>query len=100
MGLLAPLGYIVPGIVIDCVMSVSRKAGLSEEPTMFIANMLSAVMASITANILVFHLSGVVLLLYASVSLTSGAVCGLLGSALVPRLRPILRADTGKGEKA
>lgn len=100
MGLFAPLGYIVPGIVIDCVMSVSRKAELSDEPVMFIANMLSAVTASITANILVFHLSGVVLLLYVSVSLTSGAVCGLLGSSLVPRLRPILRADTGKGEKA
>ena len=99
MGVLSPIGYIVPGFVIDCIIVLSRKTGLRDDLTMLIANMLSAASASLTANIIVFHLSDVVLLLYVSVALTSGAICGVLGGYLVPRLRPILCAEIRKEEK-
>lgn len=99
MGALSPIGYIVPGFVIDCVICLSREIGLRDDLTMLIANMLSAASASLMANIIVFRLSGLVLLLYVSVALTSGAICGVLGGHLVPRLRPITCAEIRRDEK-
>lgn len=89
MGALSPIGYIVPGFVIDCVMWAARRLNAKTQYTVIIANMLSAAAASITANFIVFRLSGVVLLLYVSVALTSGAVCGVLGGELLRRLQNI-----------
>lgn len=89
MGALSPIGYIVPGFVIDCVMWAARRLNAKTQYTVIIANMLSAAAASITANFIVFRLSGVVLLLYVSVALTSGAVCGALGGELLRRLQNI-----------
>lgn len=86
MGALSPIGYIVPGFVIDCVMLAARKTGIGTEHAAVPANMLSAAAASITANFIVFRLSGVVLALYVSVALTSGAICGVLGGELIKRL--------------
>lgn len=100
MGALAPIGYIVPGFVIDCVIAISRKIGLHDDVAMLAANMLAAASASLTANLIVFHLRGLVLLLYVSVALTSGAICGVLGSSLAARLRPVICAETRKEEKA
>ena len=89
MGALSPIGYIVPGFVIDCVMWAARRLNAKTQYTVIIANMFSAAAASITANFIVFRLSGVVLLLYVSVALTSGAVCGALGGELLRRLQNI-----------
>ena len=57
---------------------------------MAFSNMAAAVAASLTANLIVFHLWGVVLCLYLTVSAVSGLLWGLLGAALVKRLKPIL----------
>lgn len=92
MGALSPIGYIVPGIIIDIVLMVGKRAGISSRVNMVIANMLSAAAAGLTANIIVFHLIGVPLALYVSVALLSGAVCGALAYSLSCRLRPILSA--------
>ena len=89
MGILAPLGYIVPGITIDLVYSLQKYLKLSRAERMILANGLAAVMASVTANVLVFHLSGPVLWLYLCVSLTSGSIYGYLGSLVVVRLYPV-----------
>ena len=89
MGILAPLGYIVPGITIDVVYSLQKYLKLSRTERMMLANGLAAVMASVTANVLVFHLRGPVLWLYLCVSLTSGSIYGYLGSLVVVRLCPI-----------
>ena len=93
MGALSPIGYIVPGLVIDCVMLLAKKSRCSDAIMMLTANMLAAASASITANLIVFRLSALSLLLYVSVALTSGAICGLLGAELVSRLRPIICAE-------
>lgn len=90
MGALAPIGYIVPGLVIDAVFLLTRKTRLSLEVKMLIANALAGMSASLTANVIVFRLWGVVLLLYLSVACTCGAICGLAGAAVTKRLLPII----------
>ena len=101
MGILSPVGYIVPGIVIDLLFVLSRKAGLGTDLTLVIANMLGAASAGLTANFLVFRLPGVPLALYIAVALASGAVCGCFAGVLVRRLRPVMSssasAETDKG---
>lgn len=98
MGALAPVGYLVPGFAIDCVCTLCRKAGLPTALTALPANMAAAAAACLTANALVFRLRGVVLGLYVSVALTSGAVCGLLAGKLIPRLKPIIQLEKKKGK--
>lgn len=98
MGALSPIGYIVPGFVIDCIMWAARKLNAKTQYTVLIANMLSAAAASITANLIVFRLSGVVLLLYVSVALTSGALCGVLGGELLRRLQNIKPSEKRKDD--
>lgn len=90
MGVLAPLGYILPGFVIDCVFYLAHNIRWDDTLAIPAANMLAAVSASLAANLIVFRLSGVVLLLYLSVSLTTGAACGMLGVSLARRLRSVI----------
>lgn len=92
MGALSPIGYVVPGIIIDIVFLIGRRVGSGGRITMVIANMLSAAAAGLTANIIVFHLTAVPLALYISVALISGCLCGLMGYSLSCKLRPILTA--------
>ncbi len=99
MGVLSPIGYIVPGLVIDVIVFLSRRFRWPDSLTMLSANMLSAAAASLTANAIVFRLWGVVLLLYVAVALTSGAICGLLASSLAGRLRPVLGFTVKKGKE-
>ena len=93
MGILSPIGYIVPGVVIDLIFLLSRKTGLGTDLTLTIANMLGAASASLAANLIVFHLPGVPLALYIVVALASGAVCGTFAGVLVKRLRPVMSAS-------
>ena len=86
MGLLSPIGYIMPGLAIDLVYRLFGSRMVSHSDRMVLANGLAAVMASVTANLIVFHLQGPVLWLYLCVSATSGSLYGLLGSTVVTRL--------------
>lgn len=90
MGALAPIGYIVPGIVIDITQAGSKRVGLTAQEAIVIASVLSSISACLTADLLVFHLRGLILLLYACVAGTSGALCGVLGGSLVKRLQPVI----------
>lgn len=96
MGALAPIGYIVPGIVIDTVLLLGRRFKADEKLSMMLANMLGAVSAGLTANIIVFRLPAIPLALYAAVALFSGAVCGLLAAELYRRVAPILGRELRK----
>ena len=89
MGALSPIGYLVPGIIIDLVIAVSKKCVIPRDIAFLLSNALGAAVASITANCIVFHLWGPPLWLYLCVALTSGALCGMIGSAL---LRKVLLA--------
>ncbi len=95
MGLLAPIGYIVPGIVIDLVFFIGEKTGMSRSGIMVTANMLAGASAGLTANLIVFRLKGIPLALYITVALLSGAVCGCLACMLSTRLKPIKKNIRG-----
>lgn len=86
MGALSPIGYITPGLAIDLIywLPVCRKA--SATVRMMLANGLAAVAASVTANLIVFHLRGAVLWLYLCVSATSGSLFGILGASIAARV--------------
>lgn len=86
MGLFSPIGYIMPGLAIDLVYYLCRSPLISRTDRMVLANGLAAVTASLTANLIVFHLQGVVLWLYLCVSATCGSLYGFLGSTIAARL--------------
>lgn len=91
MGALSPVGYIVPGIVIDCVLLFCKKISLPTDLSLTLANSLGAVGATLAANFIVFHLHGWPFCLYIAVAATSGAICGIFSNEIVRRLLPVLR---------
>ena len=93
MGALAPLGYILPGLVIDCVLGLARKAGSGRDGALMLANAAASLTACLVANTIVFGLSGIVLLLYAGVALLSGTVCGVIAGSLAEKLEPVFGKD-------
>ena len=95
MGALSPIGYIIPGLIIDIILAGTVHIDLDERLAMTLANMAGAAAAGLTANVIVFHLSGMILALYISIALASGAIFGALGYTLVQRLRPVLAAEAG-----
>lgn len=96
MGALSPIGYIMPGIAIDAFLCLTRNGRLQPKERMVLANSLASICAALSANCIVFHLRGTVLLLYASVAATSGAVCGLLGERFLRRLKPAIGKELNK----
>ena len=89
MGILAPIGYLVPGMSIDLVYRLAKHLKFDRTERMVFANALAAVMASVTANAIVFRLWGPVLALYLCVSATSGTIYGFLGAVVAKRLTRI-----------
>lgn len=99
MGALAPVGYIEPGLVIDCVVYLGRKLHWSDLSVAVTANMAASASASLTADLLVFRLRAIPLLLYLAVALTTGAICGILGDTLAARLRPVIKFETKRKKR-
>lgn len=93
MGALSAIGYIVPGIVIDLLLAATRKGPLRRRDRIVLANAAAAPCAALTANMIVFHLQGLALLLYLCVAATSGAIFGLAGAELDRRLAPIFGTE-------
>ena len=90
MGILAPIGYIIPGIIIDVILFLFRKKEKDISLAIMIASILASVSACLTANMIVFRLTGIILLLYVFVSATSGSICAILANELVRRLKPLI----------
>ena len=98
MGLLRPLAYLIPGIVIDLVMLIpeGKSGGLfTSRAKAFFANILSSVSAALFADLVVFHLPTKPLMAYLCVAALSGAVCGFVAGAVVA---PIKDADDHGGD--
>ncbi len=100
MGALAPIGYILPGIAIDLCLYFSRHNNPSPTSGILLSSVASSVCAALAANIIVFHLHGIVLLIYALVSATSGAICSLISVNLVERIAPYLNKSFKSGEQS
>lgn len=98
MGILSPIGYIIPGFVIDIALWTGRKTG---RDTILLSNLLASVAASLCANAIVFHLRGTALLLYCAVAGLSGGICGCLAQWLYHKIEPVMRKgyDTYETEK-
>lgn len=97
MGALSPIGYIVPGLVMDVVFRLTGRMATPDR--IVLANAAAAIGAALTANAIVFRLSGAPLMLYACISAVSGALCGLLGSRMVPRIARAIGASTQNKEE-
>ena len=91
MGMMSPIGYIVPGIVIDLAIAFCEKYNAGTIFTMTCSNAAASLAAALTANFIVFNLHGAVLALYLLIALFSGALCGLLSSLIFRRIRPLYR---------
>lgn len=96
MGILAPIGYVIPGLIVDIVLWMSRKCRLDQQLSCCLANMFSSAAAALTANIIVFRLRGIPLALYLTVSLLFGAICGTVAGLAVKRLEAIGEKYKGK----
>lgn len=82
MGLLMPLAYLIPGVVIDLVMLVPENRIISLMGKSFIANIASSVSAALFADIVVFHLPVKPLVVYLCLATVSGAICGFIAGAV------------------
>lgn len=89
MGILMPIGFMATGAAIDLIYALGKHVHFSRMERMMIANSFAALMASVTANLIVFHLKGPVLVLYFGVSAVSGMIYGFLAQAVVIRIRPV-----------
>lgn len=94
MGALSPIGYILPGLAMDLVFCIARKLNLPAADRIVCANAIGSVCAALAANWIVFRLHGIVLLLYLSISGTSGAAFGILGAHLAQKLQPIINIQS------
>lgn len=99
MGMLAPIGYIMPGIAIDVVFLICRKLNVDAVIKVPIANAVASVMAAFTANVIVFHLWGAVLGLYLSVAALSGIIYGVVAYIISTRLIKVLHLQDVKIKK-
>ena len=98
LGILSPVGYMIPGIAIDLVFLLLRNA--KPETKIMTACIIAPLSASLTANALIFQLKGVVLLLYAGVACSTGALCGLIAIPLAGRLRMFANAPSWRKKNA
>lgn len=90
MGALAPIGYILPGFIIDLVLFISDKLKLKQLEKTVLANALSSASAALVANLIVFHLSATVLILYLCIAVLFGMLFGLIASYIVKRLESVI----------
>lgn len=80
--------YTLPGIVIDIVYLFFRNR---REPFCFIAGILSCLSGAFASNVLVFHLSGLALLLWLLLAALSGAVGGYCACLVSVKLNNIMK---------
>jgi hypothetical protein len=89
MGMMSPIGYIMPGIAIDIIVAVYLRYNVVLPAAMTAANAAGSLTAALTANFIVFRLHGAVLALYLLIALISGGLCGLMASFIFRRIRPL-----------
>lgn len=99
MGALTIIGYVVPGFAIDVLLFVTQRSSLSRQDRIVSANAVASACAALTANLIVFHLRGMALLLYLCVSATAGAGFGFLGAEIARQLVPIIGKEIKRDQK-
>lgn len=77
MGLLTPIGYLVPGLTIDFIRFLLLEKRQMKEEYYVLAGLFASLSAAMTANCIVFRMWGWLLILYGAVASASGLVCGI-----------------------
>ena len=90
LGILAPIGYMVPGLVTDVILWAGRQLKADEKLLVVFTVMMATASAAAISNLLVFRLRGLLLALYLSTAFFSGTMCGVLGFELIRRVRPVV----------
>lgn len=93
MGILAPIGYILPGVMIDLCYFIIKKLKIRSLKFVPLTNGLASITAALFANIVSYRVSGIVLCLYIVVAFVSGVIFGVLAMSLLRILRPILKFE-------
>ena len=93
MGALAPIGYIIPGIVIDICYFIIKKINITSLKPVPATNGLAAVSAAVFKNSVSYRIGGPLLALYLLVALASGILFGVLGMMLLKILKPVIRFE-------
>ena len=93
MGILMPVGFMATGAAIDFIYFLSKYIRLTTQEKMVLANSFAALMASVIANWIVFHLRGPALILYFSVSALSGMMYGFLAYGVLKRIKPFVEME-------
>lgn len=88
LGILAPVGYVIPGIIVDVFFALTKR--MPEAERIVCGNALAGMSAALCANVLTFQLKGPPLWLYAAVAFSSGMLSGSLGAYVVDRIKPVL----------
>ncbi|MBQ8014386.1 MAG: hypothetical protein IJ257_08380 [Treponema sp.] len=83
MGILLPIAYLLPGFAIDAVMLLPLQGQWGKRLKAFLANIAASLTAALFADIAVFHLPAIVLLVYLCVAAFSGAICGCLAASVI-----------------
>ena len=87
MGALAPIAYILPGLIADCLQKLLLSLGVPRTERIVLLNLSAAVTASLISNFLMFRLQGTILMLYLCVAAFSGVLFGFLASRIVEHVR-------------
>lgn len=90
MGLLVPIGYIIPGIAIDICYFILKKHNDGLLRSVSVVNGIAAVTAAVFKNAVTYRITGSIFVLYLCVAFSGGIIFGLLGMALIKALRPII----------
>ncbi len=96
MGILMPLAYLIPGVVVDLVMLIPEKKIFSVGTKAFLANIISSVSAALFADIIVFHLPIKPLTVYLLLAAVSGAICGFMAGVVIEAVE---KAKNNQNEK-
>ena len=93
MALCCDLGLLAKKIISPAANVITDSlhipGGISTSFSLMFLVIAASLTASLTANLIVFRLRGIVLLLYLLISATSGSLCGLLAQRVTARLKCI-----------
>lgn len=89
-GIFALLTYTLPGLIIDLT---ARMMGKRDLAYFLCASVLACISSSLLSNLLVFHLSGLALLMWLLVAACSGIVGGICAQLLYERIICALKIE-------
>jgi len=95
LGMLAIIAYFIPGLVIDIILWIFRKTKSGIAVRSIVSCALAGLSSCLVSDLLIFHLSYPIVILYGGVALITGAFGGSLAALLAGKIVGIY--STGRG---